>query len=70
MKRVKSGNYDKDINNYHIGEMIDYINETHKNDTNYYGKLSYYEIQLNEKCYKITIQTLKKYTKYIIEEEK
>ncbi len=55
---------------YHIGEMIDYINETHKNDTNYYGKLSYYEIQLNEKCYKITIQTLKKYTKYIIEEEK
>lgn len=53
-----------------IGDIIKCIKKCSKNDTNYYGKIDRYKIELGRIHYRITIQTLKKYTKYIIEEEK
>lgn len=53
-----------------IGTIIDNINNHNKGKTNYYGKCYYCVIQTDYKHYKVTIKTLKKYTKYVIEEEK
>lgn len=53
-----------------IGNMIDYINSYTEGNTNYYGKISWCVMEIKHTKYRVTIQTLKKYTKFIIEEEK
>ena len=50
-----------------VGKIIDCLNK--EIDTNYYGKICYKIVKLVDREYKVTIQILKKYTKYIIEEE-
>ncbi len=50
-----------------VGKIIDCLNR--EVNTNYYGKICYTTVEIAEGEYKVTIQILKKYTKYIIEEE-